>query len=135
MKKFDNYASNLRVLEQADKEQLDNEFIISGIIHKFFIQFEFGWKLLKELLSYEGCQMAVTGSPRSIIKEAYAVYPFFHGDLWLKMLKERNDMSHIYDGNAAKEFLRRILNDYIPEFQTLEKELCKMYEDILLNTI
>lgn len=135
MKKFDNYASNLRILERADKEQLDNEFIISGIIDKFIIQFELGWKLLKELLNYEGCQMALTGSPRSIIKEAYAVYPFFHGDLWLKMLKERNDMSHIYDGNAAREFLGRILNDYIPEFQTLEKELRKMYEDILLNTI
>ena len=32
MKKFDNYSSNLRVLERADKEILSNEFIISGII-------------------------------------------------------------------------------------------------------
>lgn len=37
MKKFDNYVSNLRVLEQADKEQLDNEFIISGIIDKIHL--------------------------------------------------------------------------------------------------
>ena len=71
MKKFDNYVSNLRVLERAGKEDLDNEFIVSGIIDKFSIQFELGWKVLKELLKYEGSKTAVTGSPRGIIKEAY----------------------------------------------------------------
>ena len=47
MKKFDNYVSNLEVLQKAENEDLDNEFIISGIIDKFFIQFELGWKVLK----------------------------------------------------------------------------------------
>ena len=54
MKKFDNYQSNLRVLETAKEQDLDNEFIVSGIIDKFFVQFELGWKVLKELLTYEG---------------------------------------------------------------------------------
>lgn len=128
MKKFDNYISNLRVLERADREQLNNEFIISGIIDKFSIQFELGWKLLKELLAYEGSRAAATGSPRSIIKEAYAVYPFFNGDIWLEMLRDRNDMAHIYDGNAAKKLVERILADYIPEFQRMEMELNKRYD-------
>ena len=48
MKKFENYVSNLRVLEQANKEDLNNEFIISGIVDKFSIQFELGWKLLRK---------------------------------------------------------------------------------------
>ncbi len=131
MKKFDNYISNLRVLERADKECLNNEFIISGIIDKFSIQFELGWKTLKELLSYEGSRAALTGSPRGVIKEAYAVYPFFDGDLWLAMLKDRNDMSHIYDGTAAKELVKRILKEYIPEFVRLERELRRHYRDVL----
>ena len=37
MKKFDSYKSNLTVLSQAHNEDLENEFIISGIIDKFFI--------------------------------------------------------------------------------------------------
>ena len=127
MKKFDNYCSNLRVLERADKETLSNEFIISGIIDKFSIQFELGWKLLKELLDYEGSRVPATGSPRGIIKEAYAVYPFFDGEIWLKMLRDRNDMAHIYSGNAAKELVGRISQTYIPEFQRLEKELRRAY--------
>lgn len=44
----------MNVLALADQEDLTNEFIIGGIIDKFFIQFELGWKVLKELLSYEG---------------------------------------------------------------------------------
>lgn len=131
MKKYDNYVSHLNVLKQADKEQLDNAFIISGIIDKFSIQFELGWKVLKELLAYEGSSAAATGSPRGIIKEAYAVYPFFDGELWLDMLKDRNDMAHIYDGNAAGELVERILSCYIPEFIRLERELNRQYADIL----
>ncbi len=131
MKKYDNYVSNLRVLERADREALDNEFIIGGIIDKFSIQFEMGWKLLKELLAYEGSRASATGSPRTVIKEAFAVYPFFNGELWLEMLGDRNDMSHIYDGNAAKKLVGRILKEYIPEFKCLEEELNRMYGDML----
>ena len=123
MKKFENYASNLRVLARADKEDLNNEFVISGVIDKFSVQFELGWKLLKELLAYEGSKASVTGSPRGIIKEAYAVYPFFDGDIWLDMLKDRNDMAHIYNGNAANDLVKRILEEYIPQFLKLEEEL------------
>lgn len=131
MKKFDHYVSNLRVLEKADQEMLDNEFVISGIIDKFSLQFELGWKVLKTLLAYEGSRASATGSPRGIIKEAYAVYPFFDGDLWLQMLKDRNDMAHIYDGNAAKDLVTRILKEYIPQFAALETELVRQYGDIL----
>ncbi len=131
MKKFENYASNLRVLARADKEDLNNEFVISGVIDKFSVQFELGWKLLKELLAYEGSKASVTGSPRGIIKEAYTVYPFFDGDIWLDMLKDRNDMAHIYNGNAANDLVKRILEEYIPQFLKLEEELVRMYGDIL----
>ena len=37
MKKFDNFISNLNILSKAQNEDLTNEFIISGIIDKFFV--------------------------------------------------------------------------------------------------
>ena len=74
MKKYDNYVSNLDVLKRADEQKLDNEFVISGIKDKFCLQFDLGRKLLKELLNYEGRAEAATGSPREIIKAAYAVF-------------------------------------------------------------
>ncbi|MFR6694903.1 MAG: nucleotidyltransferase substrate binding protein [Dysosmobacter sp.] len=37
-----------------------------------------------------------------IIKQAYQYYPCIEEDVWLDMLSQRNNMAHIYDGNAAK---------------------------------
>ena len=131
MKKFDNYKSNLAVLSKANEENLDNEFIISGIIDKFFIQFELSWKVLKELLRYEGSAIANTGSPREIIKAAYAIYDFIDEDTWLSMLKERNNMTHIYDGNEAKLLVRKIIDKYIPTFCLMKNEIETRYQNIL----
>ena len=70
MKKYESYIKNLDVLKLSDRQDLSNEFIISGIIDKFMLQFELGWKMLKSLLKYEGDSIGATGSPREIIKEA-----------------------------------------------------------------
>lgn len=117
MKKLENYISNLKVLSRAPSENLENEFIKGGIIDKFCIQLELGWKLLKVLLSYEGRSEAKTGSPREIIKAAYSVYDFIDGELWLEMLKSRNDTTHIYDSHTADALVGKIISDYIPEFE------------------
>lgn len=73
MKKFDHFKSNLNVLALADQEDLTNEFIIGGIIDKFFIQFELGWKVLKELLNYEGQSISASGSPKDIKNSIYYI--------------------------------------------------------------
>lgn len=131
MKKFENYKSNLRVLSKAKEENLENEFIISGIIDKFFIQFELSWKVMKELLRYEGNSSANTGSPREIIKAAYATYNFIDEEIWLSMLKERNNMTHIYDGNEAKRLVTKIIEEYIPTFVIVQKEIEERYQEII----
>ena len=131
MKKFDNFISNLEILQKAENEDLKNEFIISGIIDKFFIQFELSWKVLKELLRYEGKSVANSGSPREILKAAYEVYDFIDEDVWLDMLKARNDMTHIYDGDAAKRLVNSILYRYIPEFVKLRENIAEQYREIL----
>lgn len=131
MKKYENFIKHIKVLERARDEDLSNEFIISGIIDKYFIQFELGWKVLKELMRYEGKVVGATGSPREIIKAAYSCYDFMEEEIWLSMLKDRNDLSHIYDEERAKELLDRILKEYIPEFQRLFMGLQDMYGDEL----
>lgn len=131
MKKFDNYVSNLEILQKAENEDLGNEFIISGIIDKFSIQFELSWKVLKELLRYEGKRAAASGSPREILKAAYEVYDFIDEDIWLEMLKSRNDMTHIYDGEAAKRLVDSILHRYISEYIKLRDRIFDKYENVL----
>lgn len=95
------------------------------------LQFELGWKVLKELLRYEGHRIANTGSPREIIKAAYTIYDFIEEDVWLSMLRERNDLSHIYDGNAARSMASKIIGEYIPAFIRLEENIEQTYKNIL----
>ena len=102
MKKFDNFCSNLDILSQAGNQDQANEFIQSGIIDKFALQFVLSWKLLKALLQYEGDPLGNTGSPREILKGAYRSYGFVEEDLWLDMLHERNVIEHTYDTEEAR---------------------------------
>ena len=130
MKKFDHYRANLAVLSKADQQDLENEFIIGGIIDKFMIQFELGWKVLKELLQYEGRSEARSGSPREILKTSFQVYDFVDEDVWLGMLKDRNSMGHMYDGNAAQRLARTIIDVYLPAFRHMEREIIEKYPEI-----
>lgn len=65
-----------------------------------------------------------------IIKEAYKIYDFID-DLWLRMLCDRNDLTHIYDGTQAKILVNKILNEYIPEFQRFDIALVEFYGETL----
>lgn len=134
MKRYEQFSSHLDVLKNAKNEDINNTFIVSGIIDKFFIQFELGWKLFKDLLRYEGRSEAATGSPRDIIKAAYKVYDSMDEETWLFMLSERNNLAHLYDEDAATTLVEHILDMYIEEFEALRKALIKRYgEDFLLG--
>ncbi len=132
MKRFEQYSSRLEVLKGATNEDLNNTFIISGIIDKYFIQFELGWKLFKDLLRQEGRSDAGTGSPREIIKIAYKVYDFLDEEKWLNMLAERNNMAHLYDEAEAKALVDHILNEYIDEFESVRVSLINRYGEAYL---
>ncbi len=131
MKKYENFSAHLETLKKAPGEDLHNEFIISGIIDKFSIQFELGWKVFKELLLQEGDSAGKTGSPRDIIKAAYKYYSFMDEEVWLKMLRDRNNTTHIYDGAEALKLVRRILEEYIPAFVQTDQGLRERYGEML----
>ena len=135
MKKFDQYVRHLQVLCRAEQEDITNEFIVSGIIDKFYIQFELGWKVLKELLRYEGANQAATGSPREIIKTAYAYFDFMEESVWLEMLRDRNDTTYIYNEEAAQQLVEKILHRYIGMFVSLEQQIRARYGDEVLEKL
>lgn len=127
MRRFDAYESALLVLRRAKEQDLANEFIQGGIIDKFSLQFELGWKLLKDLLRYEGVASAATGSPREILKAAYRYFTFIDDQIWLRMLTDRNTMAHIYDSGAARRLVTTIIEEYIPAFTDLGRSIRERY--------
>lgn len=127
MRRFDAYSSALRVLSRAGEQDLSNEFIQSGIVDKFSLQFELGWKLLKDLLRYEGVLEAALGSPRTVLKAAYRYFDFVDERIWLNMLQERNTIAHVYNGEALRRLVATILQEYIPVLCDLERNVAQRY--------
>ena len=132
MKKFDDFISNLKILAHAGEQDRENPFIMSGILSQFSMQFELGWKVLKRLSEYEGMSKGM-GSPRGVIKAAYQYLDFMNEDVWLSMLKDRNDTAHLYDGAAALALADRVITDYIPEFQRMRTAIEARYGTELAN--
>lgn len=131
MRKYENYASALEVLLRAPDQDLENEFVQGGVIDKFSLQFELGWKLLKALLAYEGDAICATGSPRDILKAASAYYDFMDEEAWLRMLRDRNNTAHVYDARSASALVQTVVQTYIPEFVRLRDGLLARYGEML----
>lgn len=87
------------------------------------------------MLRYEGANQAATGSPREIIKTAYAYFHFMEEDVWLEMLRDRNDTTHIYNEEAAQQLVERILHQYIGVFVSLEQQIRARYGDEVLEQL
>lgn len=110
MTKFEGYRANLAVLRHAPDQDLDNEFIQSGIIYKFAMQFELSWRLLYKTLQHEGKMGVATCSPRGVIKSACATYDFIDEEVWLSMLNDRNASEYVYDSALAERLVKAILD-------------------------
>ena len=78
-----------------------------------------------------GCSVGNSGSPREIIKEAYKMYDCIEEEVWLSMLRDRNDLTHIYDGEQAQKLVNVILEKYIPAFVVLQENIENQYKDVL----
>ncbi len=132
--KYANYKANLDILKQAPYQDLSNEFVLSGIIDKFAMEFELAWKLLQKTLEYEGRLDAATGSPRGIIKAAYSTYDLIDEELWLRMLDDRNAAEHVYDEALADHLVVAINSEYIAVFEKLIADLEELYPTELLES-
>ena len=124
MKKLDNFANSLAVLKKADFDFASNDEIYRmGIIGQFNLTFELAWKALQAVMRVHGVKETVTGSPREILQIGYKLAFLNDSDVWLLMLKKRNDLVHIYDEDKVDEMLMLIRDSFIPAFVILEETL------------
>ena len=56
-------------------------------------------------------------------------------DVWLEMLRDRNDATHIYNEEAAQQLVEKILHQYIEVFVSLEQQIRARYGDEVLEQL
>lgn len=124
MKKFENFCKALGNLEDIDKyEPPYDNVILTGLVSLYQICFEQAWKAMKECMENEGVNTAATGSPRSIIKEAYRVHMIDDEAAWLSALQARNAASHAYNQQNALEIIQSTRKTYLPLFHELKSSI------------
>lgn len=92
-----------------------------GLIQRFQFTFELAWKTLKALFESEG--LTGLNSPRPNLREAYAARLINDEDQWLKMLKDRNSTSHLYDEAVAIRISHDIQSTYLAELEQLSRAI------------
>jgi nucleotidyltransferase substrate binding protein (TIGR01987 family) len=94
-------------IKQA-KDELDKD----GVIQRFEFTFELLWKALKIYLEYQGI---IVRTPRESFMEAFRINIINDEKIFLDMLEDRNNTSHIYDKKTSEKIFNRIKNIYAPE--------------------
>lgn len=122
--RLSNYRRALSQLQKfIDHGQL-NELEQQGLIKAFEFTHELAWNVLKDYLQYQG-NNAIHGS-RDATREAFELGLLQDGDIWMSMIKSRNQSAHTYNKETADEISRLILNDYFSLFKTLEQKMTEL---------
>ena len=77
--------------------------------------FELAWKLMKSYAEYQGTDKELMGS-RDAIRWAFENKLIKDSDVWMEMIKRRNDTSHTYDENTAADVVIRVKDAYFQAF-------------------
>ncbi|MBR1453785.1 MAG: HI0074 family nucleotidyltransferase substrate-binding subunit [Lachnospiraceae bacterium] len=115
--RFNSFKKSLDNLLKAKNEDKSNILVLSGTIMIFNLTFDLAWKVIREVLKEEfGIIDFPSGSPKETLKRAASV-DLIQSEIWLDMLNDRNDLTHIYDSDLANEKFDKIIDSYIPIFE------------------
>ena len=129
IQRFNNYSKALSQLgnaivlaEQRELSELEEQ----GLIQAFEYTHELAWKTLKDFLNYKG-NKEIYGS-KDASREAFRYGLITEGEIWMNMISSRNNSSHTYNEDTAKEIVNAILKGYYGEFISLKEKLTSLSE-------
>jgi nucleotidyltransferase substrate binding protein (TIGR01987 family) len=117
--RFENFSRAFNLLRSALEERPLDDFSDleqEGIIQRFEYTYELAWKTFKDYLENSGLTI-VPGTPRQVIKEAFAAGIIDDGLLWNDMMLHRNLLSHTYDISKFREVLDAVAKRYLAAFE------------------
>lgn len=112
--RFENFEKAFLLLRSSfDKESDFTDLEKEGLIQRFEYTFELSWKTLKDYLEFSGIKLEET-TPRNVIKLAFASGVIKDGELWIKMLIQRNLLSHTYNQEVFNTAIDSIKKEFLP---------------------
>jgi nucleotidyltransferase substrate binding protein (TIGR01987 family) len=120
--KFKNFKRAIQTFEEVCQEEITGKLALAGLIKHFEFTLEVSWKMLKFFLEYKDIGTTMIGS-KDTIRAAFANKVLENPEIWLIMLRERNNTAHMYDEEFVSDLTIRIKDEYLPEFIKLLAEI------------
>ena len=120
--RLENFGSALARLDDACKQDLYTDLERAGLVLTFVFSYELGWKVLKDLLFYEGYEL---NSPREVIRKSFQLGYIDEDDCetFLYAVGDRNQLTHTYDESSTQNAEALIKSRYHPMLSRLLQTL------------
>lgn len=127
--RFNNYLKAFQTLieavELAQTREL-SKLEQQGLIQGFEFTHELAWNVLKDYLEHKGF-VDLIGS-RDATRTAFKNGLIENGEVWMEMIKARNQTSHTYNPELADDVADDVLNVFYPEFEKLAQKFTELSE-------
>jgi len=107
----------VKLTEQRSLSSLEEQ----GLIKAFEFTHELAWNVMKDYLEFQG-NTAITGS-RDATREAFKMGLLIDGEVWMEMIKSRNQTIHTYNEDTAQDINHRITTKYIEVFKAFDGKM------------
>ncbi len=97
-----------------------------GLIQAFEFTHELAWNVLKDYLECQGVQ-GVVGS-KGATREAFKNGLITDGEVWMDIIKSRNQTSHTYNEKTANEITQAILTRYYAQFSQFQTRFSQLQD-------
>lgn len=125
--RFSNYrlalsrlAEGVSLARQRPLSELEKQ----GLIQTFEFTHELAWNVMKDYFAYQG-NVSIMES-RDAVREAFAKGLVEDGEGWMEMIEGRDQALRTYDQKVADEIVERILESYLPLFESLARRLTQL---------
>lgn len=126
--RYHSFCRSLENLKDARSRDPQDKFVLSGTAQMFNLSFDLSWKVMKDIIrEFHGALEYPTGSPRETLRMAHSV-GLIDDDLWLEMLRARNNLAHDYDGELALKYFASITVQYSVLLEEFMKKASAYYQ-------
>lgn len=112
------------VLTLPDIDHID--YLQDAAIQRFEFAIELYWKVLRKFLAYEKIECS---TPREVFNKAFQSYFIDDEAIWLAMLDDRNNTSHVYKQEDARKIFLHI-KTYYPVMEATYKKLQDRFDTL-----
>ncbi len=129
IQRFQNYIKAFQTLIEAvelAQTRTLSKLEQQGLIQGFEFTHELAWNVFKDYLEHKGF-VDLIGS-RDATRMAFKNGLLEDGDVWMAMIKARNQSSHAYNLQLAEEIVDDILTVFYPAFEKMAQKFKKLSE-------